>query len=183
MNTRLYTVTALVLFALSEFIYAQNPTRIIDREEMTVRAHQSWEGPYVFSDEQIVSIEGQTDLHILIYRKRGNEGTLVDFASAASEGSLRLLREADTNLKGVVPVLEGIDVLPGANEAEILVRWRHPGQGGLRSVHKYRYNSEGLELVARSDLVRVDRKMKWVVVEPAERSTPARLAPSSESAR
>lgn len=183
MNTRLFTVTALVLFALSELIYAQNPPRIINREEMTVRAHQSWEGTYVFFEEKIVSIEGQADLHILIYRKSGNEGTLLDFASAASKGSLRLLREADSNLKGVVPVLEGIDVLPGANEAEILVRWRHPGQGGLRSIHKYRYNSVGLELVARSDLVRVDSKMKWVVAETADRSTPARLAPSSESPR
>ena len=183
MNTRLYTVIALVLFALPAFICAQNAPRSIDREEMTARVHQSWEGPYVFSDEQVVSIEGQADLHILIYRQKGNEGALIDFASAVSDGSLRLLREADSNLKGVVPVLEGIDVLPGANEAEILVRWRHPGQGGLRSVHKYRYNSEGLELVARSDLVRVDRKMKWVVAETAERSTPARLAPSSESAR
>lgn len=182
MNISLCIVTALLLFGLPSVICAQNSPQVIDREDLQARVHKTWEGPYTFSDEKIVSIEGQADLHILVYRRRGNDGALVDFASANSLGFLHLLREADSNLKGVVPVLEGVDVLPGENEAEILLRWRHPGQGGLRSVHKYLYNSETLKLVARSDLVNVDRKMKWMIAETVERSTPAKLAPHPASA-
>jgi len=126
-----------------------------------------------------LSIEGLKNLHVLIYRCSGKEGTLIDFAEITADGKFRLLRGADTNVKGVTPTLEGVDVLVGSSEAEIIVRWRHPGQGGLRSVEKYRYSASGLELINRSEFVSQGRTMKWISNKTSKRSTstPARYSP------
>ena len=102
---------------------------------------------------------------------------MIDFAEATVDDKLRVLRETDTNVKGVTPSLEGIDVFPGASEAEIIVRWRHPGQGGLRSIEKYRYSSSRIEYVSGSDFVSEGRKMKWVKAGYYTNSTPAAYTP------
>jgi hypothetical protein len=121
----------------------------------------TWEGSYAFTDEMILRIEGLPDLHVFMYRHPDREGALIDFAAIACDDNLYLLREADADIKGVTPILEGIDVLPDANRAEIIVRWRHPGQGGLRSVEKLLYSPNDLQFVTGSDFVSDGRKMKW----------------------
>jgi hypothetical protein len=166
------------LFAVGLLARAEPATKIVDRASLSSRALQTWEGTFAFAEEKNIPIEGQEPLHVLVYRHPTKDSALIEFAVVAG-GALRLLREADTNVKGVTPNLEGIDVLPGANdgEADIIVRWRHLGEGGLRSVEKYRYSAAGLELVTKSDLVNEGREKKWVNSKTAERSTPARLAP------
>ena len=146
--------------------------KLISREALVSKSYSTWEGSYAFTDEMILRIEGLPDLHVFIYRHPDREGALIHFAAIASDDSLYLLREADTNIKGVTPILEGIDVLPDANRAEIIVRWRHPGQGGLRSVEKLRYSPNDLQFVTGSDLVSDGRKMKWVKMGSTAPSTP-----------
>lgn len=87
---------------------------------------------------------------------------MVDFAVAGHDGMPRFLRETDENIKGVTPVLDGVDVFPGKNGAEIIVRWRHPGNGGHRTIEKYRYTTSGLELLDKSRFRGRGFGMKWV---------------------
>lgn len=54
-------------------------------------------------------------------------------------------RTITTHVKVVNPSLAGIDVSLDATDAEIIVRWRHPGKDGLRSIDKYRYSPGGME--------------------------------------
>ena len=150
----------------------------IDRETLSSRTHTTWEGTYGFSEEQVLRIEGLEELHLLIYRCAGREGMLVDFAQVTTDGRLRLLREADTDVKGVTPVFEGADVLVDSNEADIIVRWRHPGEGGLRTVEKYCYDQSGVRLINRSHFLGTrPEEMRWCGDEDADRSTSAKFRP------
>ena len=90
-------------------------------------------------------------------------------------------RTITTHVKVVIPSLAGIDVFPDTNDAEIIVRWRHPGQGGLRSIDKYRYSQGGMELVAGSDYVSEGRRMKWVKPGSSAPSKPAMYSPGPVS--
>ncbi|MBN1425818.1 hypothetical protein JXA88_14805 [Candidatus Fermentibacteria bacterium] len=177
MDTRSFSIAVGCLLVMSVGVHGVDTAVVIDRAGLSARAHRTWEGTYTFSEEDVLCIANLPDLHVLIYRHAGNEGTLIEFAEVASEGTLRLLSDADASVKGVTPTLEGVDVLPAAEEAEIIVRWRHPGQGGWRSVRKYRYSPGLVELTAGSDLVRDGRKMKWVKAESFAPSTPAELSP------
>jgi len=141
-----------------DVLLAQESKTVIERTALPSRVHQTWEGAYKFSGFKVVKIEGMKDLYVLIYRNLGkSEGHLVDFAVATGDKHLRLLFEADTDLKGVVPILEGVEVFPGRDEAEVIVRWRHPGNGGFRTVEKYRYSATGLSLMDCSEFMMVNR--------------------------
>ncbi len=177
MNIRIIAVMGGVLSSVLVQANGADTSQIINREELSSRTHSTWEGLYTFSEEKVVSIEGMPDLHVLVYRRSDKEGAMIDFAEAASDDKLRMLRETDTNVKGVTPSLEGIDVFPDTNDAEIIVRWRHPGQGGLRSIDKYRYSQGGMELVAGSDYVSEGRRMKWVKAGSSAPSKPATYSP------
>ena len=181
MNIRMITVMGGFLSIMLVQVNGADTSQIINREDLSSRVHSIWDGPYTFSEEKVVSIEGMPDLHVLVYRHSDREGAMIDFAEATVDDKLRVLRETDINVKGVTPSLEGIDVFPGASEAEIIVRWRHPGQGGLRSIEKYRYSSSRIEYVAGSDFVSEGRKMKWVKVGYSATSTPATYSPGPAS--
>ena len=86
-------------------------------------------------------------------------------------------RTITTHVKVVNPSLAGIDVSLDATDAEIIVRWRHPGKDGLRSIDKYRYSQGGMELVAGSDYVSEGRRMKWVKAGSSAPSKPATYSP------
>lgn len=152
-------VCALLLSGVS---LAQRATNVLERTTLSSRTHRTWEGVYKFSGESTLKISGLKDLHVLRYRRSGSEGDLIDFAEGDGNDDLHLLREANTNVKGVTPILEGIDVLPDDGGAEIIVRWRHPGQGGFRMVEKYRYTSAGLVLIGRSELMEIDGEKQWI---------------------
>ncbi len=177
MNLRKLGVMSIVVFLSLIRAYGNQSAQTIDHEGLSSRTYKTWLGVFAFSEDKILSIEGLEDLHVLVYRCPGKEGTLIDFASPNEDGTLRLLRTADSRIQDAIYTFEGVDVLPGTNEAEVIVRWRIPGQGGLRSVEKYRYNSSDLELVARSEFVSDGRKMKWIKGRPSVPSTPARLSP------
>jgi len=135
-------------------------------KELSVRTHETWEGTYGYSGVSVIRTEKLRDLYAITYRCKGHEGMLLDFAILEDNGALRFLYDAHEDVKGVTPALEGIDVFPHDQAAEIIVRWRHPGQGGLRTVQKYLYRETTLTLVDQSDFVADGRAMKWV------RSTP-----------
>ena len=162
-------VTAQYLAAISVFACAMaapasgaDAVTVVDRDALSSRELLTWEGPYSFSREEVVSIEGFKDLSILIYERRGKAGELVDFARTNTAGQLLLLREADTTLKGVTPILEGVEVFPGTNQAEIIVRWLHQGNGGHRTIEKYRYTPDRLELLDKSHFRGRSFGLKWV---------------------
>ncbi len=177
MNIRMITVMGGFLSIMLVQVNGADTAQIISREDLASRAYSIWEGSFTLSEEKVVSIEGMPDLHILVYRQSDKEGALIDFAEAGADNNLRVLREANTDLKGAVPSLEGVDVFLGTNDAEIIVRWRHPGQGGLRSVEKYRYIPGGIELVSGADYVSEGRGMKWVKSGYYTNSTPAAYTP------
>lgn len=141
---------------------AQEATNILGRSTLLSRTHRTWEGVYKFSGESTLKISGLRDLHVLKYCRTGSEGNLVDFAESDGKGELHLLRETNTNVKGVTPIFEGIDVIPDEDGAEIIVRWRHLGNGGFRRIEKYRYTSAGLVLTSRSELIEIDGEKQWI---------------------
>ena len=123
---------------LGEF-YTREKGRYLYRQEVNSRSHRIREATYSLREEQVYGIEGLPDLHVLVYESPDLEGTLLDLARAHpydAPDALLLLREANTDIEGQPPELDGIDVFPGENEAEIIVRWRYPGQAGLRTVEK-----------------------------------------------
>ena len=152
-----------------------------DCGDLPGRVYTNYEGRYTFSDASVLSIQGFGDIHVLKYKCPDHEGVVLVFARITSDGKAMVLRECGPNTKGVTPSLDGVDVFPGTNEAEIIVRWRHPGQGGLRSIEKYRYSSSRIEYVAGSDFVSEGRKMKWVKAGYSATSTPATYSPGPAS--
>lgn len=161
--------TIICVLLLSGVSLVCGATNIIEQVSLSSRSHRTWEGDYKFSEETIVRIVGLEDLHVLKYRRSGSMGVLVDFAQANSEGKIRLLHEAEDNFEGVIPVLKGVDVLPDYEGAEIIVRWRHPGNGGFLTVDKYYYSAAGLELMTRSHTINIDGKRKWISEDALKR--------------
>lgn len=177
MTIRFHAVIYAAVFLVVVQAYGDGATNSIDRASLPLRTHVTWEGTYVFSEESVLEIERLKDLHVLVYRCPGEEGELVDFAEVTADGKFRVFREADTSVKGVTPKLEGIDILVGSNEAEIIVRWRHPGQGEERTVEKYRYSDSGMRLINRSHYITKGRGRWWISDETSKCSTPAKYSP------
>lgn len=142
---------------------AQGETNFIERTNLSSRVYSTWEGPYKFTGKNVVKICGMQDLYVLIYRNPKSEGVLVDYAIPQDESKLNILIAADPNLKGIVPILDGVDVFPDNGEAEIIVRWSHPGNGGFRSVEKYQYTGDSLVLIERSEFTNLGpNKVGWI---------------------
>ena len=131
-------------------------------KELAARTYETWEGVYTFREATVIRIEGLRDLHAITYRCEGHDGMLLDFAVLEEDGTLRFLQETHEEVKGVTPYVEGIDVFPQDGAAEIIVRWRHPGQGGHRTVEKYVYRETSIELVDQADFRGKHRGLKWV---------------------
>jgi hypothetical protein len=164
--TWLGLLTALGPCARGQFS-ADNADTNINRAVLATRTHETWEGTYKLAEVQMLRIESMTNLYLVLYRCAGHDGTIVDFATARTNGEPRFLREANDNVKGVTPILEGVDVLPTGREADIIVRWMHPGNGGHRTVERYRYTSDSLELIARSHFRGKGFGLRWI----SDRST------------
>ncbi len=154
---------------------------IVRRETLTSRTYQTWEGVYVFSEQIVVRIQGQADLHLFVYRCPEKQGALIAIANSSIDGLMRILFPAIQNHKGVTPIFEGLDALPNGDRAEILLRWRHPGEGGLRSIHKFIYTEKSFELVLRSDLVTQEGGKIWINSIDLEHSTQTTPAARSET--
>lgn len=154
---------------LSGITLGEGVSNVIERATLSSRTHRTWEGVYKFSGESTLKMWGLKDLHVLKYRTSGSEGDLVEFTNENAKDTLQLLREVNTNVKGVTPVLEGIDALPNDDGAKIIVRWRHPGQGALRMVEEYHYTANGLMLVSRSHLMEIDGERQWISDTALER--------------
>lgn len=136
-----------------------------DYGDLPGRVYTNYEGHYTFSDAAVLSIEGYGDIHVLKYKCSAHEGVVVVFARITSDGTVQVLRECGPNSKGVTPYLEGIDVIPEGDRAELIVRWRHPGQGGLRTVEKFLCTSDKLDLLNSSEYTDKkigERGMRWI---------------------
>ncbi len=155
--------------------------KMVNRAALRTTVHRTWEGAYKFSEEQVIHIEGQDDLHVLPYHRDdwGVKSSLISFAREATRGRLEVLTEPDTTEKGETPMLEGIDVLPGKSSADVIVRWRVPGQGGRRVVEMYRYSGGRIAAVARSNFNLMpagDGRTMWWSEDRGD-ATPATPAP------
>ena len=170
---RNYSLMALMVLSAVLFsspTFGQSDKGIIERADLSTRIYSTWEGAYKFAEERVLKIDGLKDLHVLIYRRSGSEGELLDFALSDTTGTkLELICEANVNVKGVTPVLEGIDMFPTSSATDIIVRWRHPGQGRLRAVEKYLYTAKKFELVTRDELMVRGRERKWSNAEDLQR--------------
>jgi hypothetical protein len=168
MNQPLVTLGATMLIAASGAkalpvtVFTQPDSGAVVRlEDVRVRRFDGEQGKFGFCGDEVVHVEGQADLHIIKYCVTGHEGTLVEFGQDVGDNRVRVLRKPTVLPQGVAPILEGVDVLPDGNDAEVLVRWRHSGQGGLRTVEKYRYGVTGMQWVTSADFTG-HGSMKWV---------------------
>lgn len=157
-------LTILIIYASLSFKIsaAYGNESIVARTTLPARQHETWAGIYRFQEESILKIDGFKDLHLLIYRNMDNKSTLIDFAESINDHELRILFKANANVKGVIPILEGIDVLPTNDIAEIIVRWKHHGHGGFRRVEKFSYSKHGIQLIARSEFLNIEGEYKWI---------------------
>lgn len=168
-----------MLVALQQYAHGDALANSFFKKDLSSRVYSTWLGDYVFSEEMTLTIEGLDDLYLLVYRCSGKEGTLIEFANRSTNGVFHLLQKADLRGHDVTSTFEGTDVFPNTNEAEIIIRWKHPGQGGLRSVEKYYYRKNSLVRISRANFVTDGKKTKWVSDQTSESSTPATRAPSS----
>ena len=173
LSTVLTALTCASAFLVAHLVFGA--TTPIKREACPLRIHQTWKGVFTFSEDLIVKIHGLEDLHVLVFRESvDNVGSaLIDFAQVTPDGDVRILLGADPKVPGEIPVLEGIDVIPDGNRAEIIVRWRHPGNGGFRMVEKYIYEPPKLVLVARSEFMFIEGELKWISEVDLERKEEA----------
>jgi len=168
------------MLAALQYAHGESLEKNFNREYLLGRSYKTWLGEYAFSEEKILEIEGLDDLYLLVYRCPGKEGTLIEFANLSTNGIFHLLQEADLKSHDVTSTFEGADVFPGIDEAEVIVRWRHPGQGGLRSVEKYCYKVGSLIRISRSSFVSDGKKGKWVSDQTTGSSTSAKRSPLSD---
>lgn len=143
-------------------------------KELSTRTHETKEEVYTFAGVGVIHIEGLRDLYVVRYQRKSEEpdqtqeGALLDFAVVDDEGKLRFLYDTHEGVGGVIPTVEGIDVLPGDAQAEIMVLRQYPPNAGERTltVQKYLYKGTSMELVDQADLVSVgEGQTKWVKAE------------------
>ncbi len=153
----------------------------VTRNGLRAQTLSTWEGKYQFADEIVVNIDGLPPLHTFQFRAQSREGDLIVIGTILQNETVSVLIDADTNRKGVTPIFEGIDALPDSQGADILIRWRHPGQAGLRSVDRFRYQDGKLLKVMRADLVVQGGRRLWVRGSDVIESRPALRASETTS--
>jgi len=116
-------------------------------------------------------MEGQANLYVIIYKldSPNSDANLIDWFIVGNDKKIAYLRRADEKVMGMTPALQGTDVIPGKDEAEIIVRWTNPWMGGGRTVQKFSYCSKGLVLLAEAEyLGRPEMKWRRVVEDVGE---------------
>ena len=111
----------------------------------------SWEGDFVFSDDQslrTIEIEGQETLYIVPYRR--GVGTVIDAFRVKEDLSVESVYEGQPNKMGNTPSLESLVVLPNEADSEIVITWRYPGQGGILRIQKFIWDGKRLTLSQES---------------------------------
>ena len=111
----------------------------------------SWEGDFVFSDDQslrTLQIEGQETLYIAPYRR--GVGTVIDAFRVKKDLSVEPVYEGQPNKMGNTPSLESLVVLPNESDSEIVITWRYPGQGGILRIQKFIWDGKRLALSQES---------------------------------
>ena len=156
------SITLAFIFSLTGFVSIFGNTNTINRTTIHSRTLTTWEGKYSFSEESIIRIDGLKNLHIIKYNRIKGGSTLIEFATGNGKEKLDIILGADTHIKGVFPILESIDAIPDAKGADIIIRWRHPGNGSFRRVDKYRYTGSSIILINRAEYIRLRGKMQWI---------------------
>ena len=178
-DVRLFVATILGLLFVSGLQgLAETSLLVAHLQKKTAsKIHETWEGTYVYADLTVVRVKGQKDLYVTRYVCPKSEGNLIDFFVVGNEKEITFLQEAvGKENKGVTPVFQGVDVFVSSQAVELIVRWRHPGNGGLRTVEKYTYDSTNLWLVGRTEFLGKDGGFKWV---NSSEITSAKSAPST----
>lgn len=126
------------------------------------RTHKTWEGEYLFERYFVIRIESQADICVAVYACKGHEGNVLEFFLLEEDGTPHFLAKAPSDRKGVTPTLEGIDVFPAQEHAELIVRWKDPGHGGSRTIQKYSYDSKSVRLVASAEYLGRGLGERWI---------------------
>ncbi len=130
-------------------VYTLADSGVVSVEHVLSRSFKTAEGTFESIGDEVVEIEGQRPLHVFRFTRGEHEGEVVVIGQDQGNNMVRVLR--GPNLKASAPTLGGIEALPERNAAEVLLLWRHPGQGGVVTLEKYRYSGSGLEWVTSVD--------------------------------
>ena len=123
--------------------------------DMMVTNHlETWEGAYYASEIVPLSTNGlMGSLYCGIYSNENYNaetgwrgGSLVEVYQCSGTNVNRLL-SAETNIKGVTPVLQRIGISTNNPFAAYWMLWRHPGNGGLQKYTEYAFTNNCLSLV------------------------------------
>ncbi len=133
---------------------------------------ETWEGRYSFSCLIPLGHVGSSNvLYGCLYRCDSrnaatlwHEGTLLE-AYAVSTGHVSRVMAADTDIKGVTPVLLEAAVLTNGPSASYGFMWRHPGNGGFMRCTEYVYTNQAMRQIGRWEYVgnRNDKHWHWAV--------------------
>lgn len=133
---------------------------------------ETWEGRYSVSEIVTAATNSiGASLHFAIYRHvRKNEspgwydGILAEVYQYQT-GAVVKLTHADTNIKGVTPVLQRIGVSTNYPFAAYWMLWRHPGNGGLQKYTEYAFTNNCFSLVRHLEFGDVKPNRHWYLVE------------------
>lgn len=145
---------------------------LIVADVVSTNSVRTWEGTYSimdFVDATTNSVE--PTLHFAIYgHERMNEnpmwycGNLFE-AYQCQTGVVTKLFSAETNIKGVTPVLQRIGVVTNYTFAAYWMLWRHPGNGGLQKYTEFAHTNNCFSLVRHLEFGDVRPNMHWYLVE------------------
>lgn len=141
---------------------ADQDTMEIIRRFVSGETRKTWQGAFRFKEAIRLQGEGFATIFAVTYASREHTGQIVDFVRVSDSGQLMILYRGRGNSKGVTPELDTIDILPQGSKTEIIVRWRHPGTGGHRTIQKFRWDGDTLALVSQSDYLGKELGDQWI---------------------
>ncbi len=129
---------------------------------------ETWEGFYSFSETVTATTNSSgTSLHFVVYRHEmmsespgWYDGILFEVYQCQTGVVMKLI-SADTNIKGVTPVLQRIGVATNYPFAAYWMLWRHPGNGGLQKYVEYAFTNNCFSPIRHLEFGDVKPNRRW----------------------
>ena len=131
---------------------------------------ETWEGTYSLTNVVEFASNGTDRIFACLYvcdekgYSRADGRTIVDVYSGNSR-CIKRIHAADTNIKGVTPVLQRIGIATNYPFAAYWMLWRHPGNGGLQKYTEYAFTNGCFSLVRHLEFGDVKPNRRWYLVE------------------
>jgi hypothetical protein len=163
-----------MLFIGNLTIYANGIEQQALETEFRKKEFETWAGVFKYKEYISVKTEGLQELFIVIYQNETREN-LADFAVKRNQEIKYLFERREE--KGAIPIFDGYEVFPNKGKAEIILRWRITGSGGIIVAQKFVFDGSKIILL---DQASGSGKSIWKKsLEEAPSSQP-KLAPSSQ---